>query len=83
MYAVIKEMAPTTQIVWSRKSLFRLAIWFGRLIYLEIANFSYGFPYSQTLSGASAADAAAMDTSGNGQLDNTDDAYAPYYPGDE
>ncbi|EJU05153.1 glycoside hydrolase [Dacryopinax primogenitus] len=46
-------------------------------------NAAVGYPYGITLdSVASAADQAALDTNNDGQLDNTDDAYAAYYPGD-
>jgi hypothetical protein len=32
---------------------------------------------------SSAADRAALDTNGDGQLTQADDPYAPYYPGDD
>jgi len=47
-------------------------------------NTGYSYPYGATLASvASAADRAALDTNGDGQLTGADDPYAPYYPGDE
>jgi hypothetical protein len=65
MYAVIKELSPTTQIIWA-------------------PNLGIGYPYGATLESIEgAANKRALDTNGDGVLDGQDDAYAPYYPGDE
>lgn len=44
-----------------------------------------GYPFrdAQSALGLPAADFAALDTNGDGQLTQVDDAYLPYYPGDD
>lgn len=45
-------------------------------------NYSVGYPWGQTLDQvASSNDSALLDTNGNGELDNEDDCFAPYWPG--
>lgn len=46
-------------------------------------NTAQSYPYGQTLANASTADATALDTNGDGELTIEDDAFAPYYPGDD
>jgi len=47
-------------------------------------NFSIGYPWGQSLDMATTpADRALLDTNNDGQLTYQDDAYSPYYPGDE
>ncbi|KZT52980.1 glycoside hydrolase family 26 protein [Calocera cornea HHB12733] len=47
-------------------------------------NAASGYPYGITPDQISnATDRAALDTNGDGIYDSNDDAYAPYYPGDE
>jgi hypothetical protein len=48
-------------------------------------NYGGGYPFAggQYEAKAGSADFAALDTDGNGVLNMTDDAYAPYYPGDD
>ncbi|BGP36250.1 hypothetical protein JCM10449v2_000148 [Rhodotorula kratochvilovae] len=48
-------------------------------------NTPQGYPYGQytTFSSLSAANQALLDTNGNGELDSGDDAFSPYYPGDD
>ena len=67
MYTIIKAIAPETIMVWA-------------------PNTPQGYPYGQqyTAYGAlSAANQALLDTNGNGELDAGDDAFSPYYPGDD
>lgn len=42
-----------------------------------------GYPFSSRLADLSDIDRQAMDTNGNGQVDNEDDPYGPFWPGDE
>ncbi|GAA95168.1 glycoside hydrolase family 26 protein [Mixia osmundae IAM 14324] len=44
-------------------------------------NTGQSYPYGQTAP-TNAADLAALDTNGDGQYDNADDPFSPYYPGD-
>lgn len=48
-------------------------------------NYGGGYPFAggQYQAQAGSADAAALDTDGDGQVTAADDPYAPYYPGDE
>jgi len=47
-------------------------------------NTGYSYPFGATLASVpDAADRAALDTNGDGQLTNADDPYSPWYPGDD
>ncbi|GAA5846837.1 hypothetical protein JCM9279_004460 [Rhodotorula babjevae] len=67
MYTIIKAIAPETIMVWA-------------------PNTPQGYPYGQqytAFQALSAANQALLDTNGNGELDAGDDAFSPYYPGDD
>ncbi|TNY18137.1 glycoside hydrolase superfamily [Rhodotorula diobovata] len=67
MYTIVKAVAPKTIMVWA-------------------PNTPQGYPYGQQYtqySALSAANQALLDTNGNGELDAGDDAFSPYYPGDD
>jgi len=48
-----------------------------------LSNFSYPYGQTQDFTTLSAADQTLLDTNNNGVLDAGDDAFSPYYPGDE
>ncbi|KAK4699021.1 hypothetical protein P7C70_g7244, partial [Phenoliferia sp. Uapishka_3] len=54
-------------------------------IFVWAPNTPQGYPYGQSFTQipSSAADIAALDTNGDGTLDAADDAFSPYYPGDD
>lgn len=52
-------------------------------IFVWSPNTGYSYPYGYSLSAASAADQLLLDTNGDGELSIDDDAYSPYYPGDD
>jgi hypothetical protein len=82
MYTIVKQVAPNTVVLWSVSVAVDRSETF--LTDLPQPNTSYGYPSGATLSGvASAEDRTALDTNGDGELTALDDAFSPYYPGDQ
>lgn len=46
-------------------------------------NTGQSYPYGQSTANLSPADLALLDTNKDGQVNNSDDPYLPYYPGDD
>ncbi|KAH8914567.1 glycoside hydrolase family 26 protein, partial [Atractiella rhizophila] len=46
-------------------------------------NTGQGYPYDTDTSDITAADLTVLDTNQNGQLDDGDDPYSPYFPGED
>ncbi|MBW0541169.1 hypothetical protein O181_080884 [Austropuccinia psidii MF-1] len=46
-------------------------------------NTPQSYPYSQSTNGLSTADLSILDTNHDGQINNDDDPFTPFYPGDE
>ncbi|KAL8286187.1 hypothetical protein RQP46_004675 [Phenoliferia psychrophenolica] len=68
MHAAVTALAPDTIFVWA-------------------PNTPQSYPYGQTFTsipgGSTAADQTALDTNGDGAFNSEDDAFSPYYPGDD
>ena len=57
-----------------------------RVAFIWAPNFERCYPFAggiASITNTTSPDLKALDTNNNGQLDANDDAYSPYYPGDE